>query len=85
MAHQSGTAKKKDAFIGRVVAGRYRLEELLGEGGMGVVYRARHVLIDRVVAIKLIRPDLRSETHLRAWMLREARAANRVDHAHIVD
>jgi serine/threonine-protein kinase len=51
---------------------------------MGVVYRARHVLIDRVVALKLIRPDLRGETHLRAWMLREARAANRVDHAHIV-
>jgi serine/threonine-protein kinase len=49
------------------------------------VYRARHVLIDRVVALKLIRPDLRGETHLRAWMLREARAANRVDHAHIVD
>jgi eukaryotic-like serine/threonine-protein kinase len=67
------------------VAGRYRLEARLGEGGMGVVYRARHVLIDRVVALKLIRPDLRGETHLRAWMLREARAANRVDHAHIVE
>ena len=52
---------------------------------MGVVYRARHVLIDRIVAVKLIRPDLRGETHLRAWMLREARAANRVDHAHIID
>jgi len=52
---------------------------------MGVVYRARHVLIDRLVALKLIRPDLRGETHLRAWMLREARAANRVDHAHIID
>ena len=52
---------------------------------MGIVYRARHVLIDRVVAVKLIRPDLRGETHLRAWMLREARAANRVDHAHIID
>jgi serine/threonine-protein kinase len=52
---------------------------------MGIVYRARHVLIDRLVAVKLIRPDLRSETHLRAWMLREARAANRVDHAHIID
>jgi serine/threonine-protein kinase len=75
----------KDSYLGKVVAGRYRLEALLGEGGMGVVYRARHVLIDRVVALKLIRPDLRSETHLRAWMLREARAANRVDHAHIVE
>ncbi|MCU0657076.1 MAG: protein kinase [Polyangiaceae bacterium] len=74
-----------DPTIGKVISGRYRLEARLGEGGMGVVYRARHVLIDRVVALKLIRPDLRSETHLRAWMVREARAANRVDHAHIVD
>jgi len=72
-------------MLGRVVAGRYRLEARAGEGGMGVVYRARHVLIDRLVALKLIRPDLRGETHLRAWMLREARAANRVDHAHIID
>ncbi len=78
-------AKPVDPMLGRVVAGRYRLEARAGEGGMGVVYRARHVLIDRVVALKLIRPDLRGETHLRAWMLREARAANRVDHAHIID
>jgi serine/threonine protein kinase len=77
--------KPQDPMLGRVVAGRYRLEARAGEGGMGVVYRARHVLIDRVVALKLIRPDLRGETHLRAWMLREARAANRVDHAHIID
>ncbi len=80
--------KKKrsdDPALGKVIAGRYRLEARIGEGGMGIVYRARHVLIDRVVAVKLIRPDLRGETHLRAWMLREARAANRVDHAHIID
>jgi eukaryotic-like serine/threonine-protein kinase len=82
---RSGSQKASDPLIGKVVAGRYRLEARLGEGGMGVVYRARHVLIDRVVALKLIRPDLRGETHLRAWMLREARAANRVDHAHIID
>ncbi|RZO57567.1 MAG: serine/threonine protein kinase [Sandaracinaceae bacterium] len=82
---RSTSRSSKDTYLGRVVAGRYRLEALLGEGGMGVVYRARHVLIDRVVALKLIRPDLRGETHLRAWMLREARAANRVDHAHIVE
>ncbi len=82
---QSSARTQKDSLLGKVVAGRYRLEALLGEGGMGVVYRARHVLIDRIVALKLIRPDLRGETHLRAWMLREARAANRVDHAHIVE
>src|SRR5271166_3440694 len=78
-------SKPTDPMLGRVIAGRYRLEVRIGEGGMGVVYRSRHVLIDRVVAVKLIRPDLRGETHLRAWMLREARAANRVDHAHIID
>jgi serine/threonine protein kinase len=85
MTTKTAAKPVKDGYLGKVVAGRYRLEALLGEGGMGVVYRARHVLIDRVVALKLIRPDLRGETHLRAWMLREARAANRVDHAHIVE
>ncbi|MEM6790814.1 MAG: protein kinase [Myxococcota bacterium] len=85
-AERSSRRKRgSDPLIGKVVAGRYRLEARLGEGGMGLVYRARHVLIDRVVALKLIRPDLRAETHLRAWMLREAKAANRVDHAHIID
>src|SRR5215211_3276406 len=79
------TSGSNDPMLGKVVAGRYRLEARAGEGGMGIVYRARHVLIERVVALKLIRPDLRGETHLRAWMLREARAANRVDHAHIID
>jgi serine/threonine protein kinase len=83
--YASSSGKPQDPMLGRVVAGRYRLEARAGEGGMGIVYRARHVLIDRVVALKLIRPDLRGETHLRAWMLREARAANRVDHAHIID
>ena len=77
--------RSEDPILNKVIAGRYRLEARIGEGGMGVVYRARHVLIDRIVAVKLIRPDLRGETHLRAWMLREARAANRVDHAHIID
>src|SRR6187455_256591 len=85
---KAGATRSKrsdDPALGKVIAGRYRLEARVGEGGMGIVYRARHVLIDRVVAVKLIRPDLRGETHLRAWMLREARAANRVDHAHIID
>lgn len=82
---RSSRRRGEDPALGKVIAGRYRLEARVGEGGMGIVYRARHVLIDRVVAVKLIRPDLRGETHLRAWMLREARAANRVDHAHIID
>ena len=84
-SRSSSRRSGSDSTLGKVIAGRYRLEARIGEGGMGIVFRARHVLIDRVVAVKLIRPDLRGETHLRAWMLREARAANRVDHAHIID
>lgn len=52
---------------------------------MGAVYRARHLLIDRVVAIKILQPERRGEEHFRAWFLREARAANRINHANIVD
>jgi serine/threonine-protein kinase len=73
-----------DPLLGRVIQRRFRLEERLGSGGMGVVYRARHLLIDRVVAIKILVPG-KNNDHLRAWFLREARAANRINHAHIVD
>ena len=75
----------KDRLLGRVVADRYRLEARLGVGGMGAVYRARHLLIDRIVAIKILQPERRGEEHFRAWFLREARAVNRINHANIVD
>ena len=75
----------KDRLLGRVIADRYRLESRLGVGGMGAVYRARHLLIDRVVAIKILQPERRGEEHFRAWFLREARAVNRINHANTVD
>lgn len=74
-----------DPLIGRMIDGRYRLESHLGTGGVGRVYLARHVLIGRRVAIKVLQPERRSQSHLRAWFLREARAANRVNHANIVE
>jgi serine/threonine-protein kinase len=72
-------------MIGRIISDRYRLESRAGEGGIGAVYRARHLLIDRIVAIKILQPVRRGETHHRAWFLREARAANRINHANTVD
>jgi len=68
-----------------VISNRYRLEAAAGEGGIGAVFRARHLLIDRIVAVKVLRPARRGETHHRDWFLREARAANKVEHDHVVD
>ena len=66
------------------VAGRYSLERELGRGGMGVVYLARDVRLDRAVAIKLLPPELAAQSTLRERFLREARMAARLSHPYIV-
>src|SRR5262245_64277655 len=62
---------------------RYVIEEKLGEGGMGAVYRAHDRLLGRTVALKVIRPDAISPS-MRARFEAEARAVARLDHPHIV-
>ena len=69
--------------VGDVIAGKYALEELLGIGGMGAVFRARNMVIDMPVAIKLIRADLDREL-LTGRLLQEARAAAKLTHPAIV-
>jgi serine/threonine-protein kinase len=66
------------------LAGRYSLERELGRGGMGIVYLAREVRLDRLVALKLFPPDLAIQPALRERFLREARTAARLSHPHIV-
>lgn len=78
-------AELPDELVGRTIAGRYRIVERVGEGGMGIVYRARHEVLDRDVAVKFLAPELASDTTNRQRFLREARVANRIDHEHIVD
>src|SRR5215217_8437655 len=68
----------------QAVIGRYSLERELGRGGMGVVYLAREVLLDRLVAIKLLPPELASRPELRDRFLTEARTAARLSHPYIV-
>ncbi len=66
------------------VAGRYSLDREIGRGGMGVVFLAREVSLDRLVAIKLLPPALATNTALRERFLREARTAAQLSHPHIV-
>lgn len=68
---------------GAVLSGKYRLEALLGEGGMGAVWRATNLLLDLPVAIKLIRADL-DRGALRARLQLEARSAAKLGHPAIV-
>jgi serine/threonine-protein kinase len=68
----------------QAVIGRYSLERELGRGGMGVVYLAREVRLDRPVAIKLLPPEYAARPELRDRFMREARTAARLSHPYIV-
>jgi serine/threonine-protein kinase len=74
-----------DPLVGRTVAGRYRIIRRLGAGGMANVYLARHMIIERLSAIKVLRQDLALDPANRERFLREARAVNRINHPNIVE
>ncbi len=74
-----------DPLLGRTLSSRYRLVKKLGAGGMATVYLARHVMIDRLNAIKILRKDLGLDPLYRERFLREARAVNRINHPNIVE
>ncbi len=78
-------AVSTDPLLGRTISSRYRLVKKLGMGGMAVVYLARHVMIDRLNAIKILRRDLSLDPNQRERFLREARAVNRINHPNIVE
>ena len=69
-----------DSLIGATLADKYRIDERLNEGGMGTVYRATHVLMEKTVAIKVLRPSLAADEKIVARFSREARAASRISH-----
>ena len=72
--------KDGDSLIGTTLAGKYRIDARLNEGGMGTVYRGTHVLMDKTVAIKVLRPTLAADEKIVARFSREARAASRISH-----
>ena len=64
--------------------GGYRIEAEVGRGGMGVVYRATDLQLERSVALKLIAPELASEEDFRKRFLRESRLAASLDHGNVI-
>jgi hypothetical protein len=68
----------------RVVDNKYRIEQLLGRGGMGAVYRARDMRLDRLVAVKVVRPELLEDQDARRRFRREAQIVARLQHPGIV-
>ncbi|MEP6742716.1 MAG: protein kinase [bacterium] len=73
-----------DELLGQTLAGKYRIEQKLSEGGMGAVYRGTHVLMDKTVAVKVLRPSLAADEKIVARFSREARAASRISHPHAI-
>lgn len=73
-----------DPLVGRVIAGRYRIDEVIGRGGMGVVYRVEHVRMGKLMAVKLLHGELARDREVVRRFHREAEAVSKLDHPHTV-
>ncbi len=82
-----GTAlktKKVDKLIGTTIADKYEILSMLGKGGMSIVYKGKHKLMDRIVAVKLLRPELVAIPQLVERFKRESKAISAMRHPNIV-
>src|SRR5262245_21270841 len=77
--------QKAADLVGQVLAERYRVVRLLGEGGMGQVYEAQHLNINRRFAIKLLRPEVVGSGAAVARFRQEAWSASSIGHENIVE
>jgi serine/threonine-protein kinase len=74
-----------DTYLNTVIGGRYVVDELIGEGGMGRVYRCHHRVIGKRVAVKILHAELARDKEAVGRFVREARAASSIGNAHIID
>ena len=74
-----------DDLVGKVVQNRYEVVRRLGAGGMGVVFLARHIHLDKLFALKIISPRFLDDPQIGQRFLLEARAASKIDHPNVVN
>jgi serine/threonine-protein kinase len=74
-----------DRLVGVTLDGRYLIERKIGEGGMGVVFAARHLIIERPLAVKVLKREVARDASTIKRFVQEAKAASRIGHPNIVD
>jgi serine/threonine-protein kinase len=74
-----------DPLVGKVLDGRYLIEKVLGEGGMGVVYRARHAALGKNLAVKVLRAEVSKDQEIVQRFRQEAQSASAIGNEHIID
>jgi eukaryotic-like serine/threonine-protein kinase len=74
----------QDPFVGKVIDGRYEIQARVGEGGMGVVYRARQMSIDRVIALKMLNSQMQGDQQWVQRFYNEAKACSRLQHPNTI-
>jgi serine/threonine-protein kinase len=77
--------QRQDPLIGQVLDGRYRVDAVLGEGGMGIVYKAVHTALNKPLAIKVLRPEVSKNEQIVARFKQEAQSASQIGNQHIID
>jgi hypothetical protein len=75
----------QDPLVGRTIDGRYEVERVLGEGGMGLVYRGRHIVLNKALAIKVLRPEVSRDEEIIGRFRQEAQSASSIGNQHIID
>ncbi len=84
-AYRTPRENEYDKLVGQTLDGRYYVEKKIGEGGMGVVFSARHAVIERPLAIKVLKREVMRDTATIRRFVQEAKAASRIGHPNIVD
>ena len=85
MTEHAGIPGDEHNLIGTIFAGRFEIQALLGAGGMGAVYLARHIYMDRPFAVKVIRCSYLDYPSIEARFQREARLAAELDHPNLIE